>query len=61
MRDLTPAYFVFDHLYLCALAAIYQVIASIMRYDLACGMTIKSRYSRVIPEYGYRQHCLKIK
>lgn len=42
--DLAAADLVLDHLDLCALAAIHQVIGSVVRHHLAGGVTIESRY-----------------
>ena len=44
MRDLTSPDLVLDHLYLRALAAIYQEIIAVVRHHLAGGVAVKSRY-----------------
>lgn len=48
MRDLTAAYFVIDKLDLGSFSAINKVIVAVKGYYLACGMTVKCRYCRII-------------
>src|SRR5437868_6065783 len=48
VRYLPSTHLVFDHLDLGAFTTIYKVIITIMRYHLACRVTVKSRYCGVV-------------
>ena len=54
VRDLSSPDLVLDHLDLCTLTTINKVIIAIMRHNLACRVTVKSRYGRVVSQYRYR-------
>ena len=56
MGYLAPADLIIDHLYLCAFAAIDQVVIAIIGHHLAGGMPVKCRYSRVIAENSDSEH-----